>query len=194
MAQSVQRLKMYGLEVKFAATISSLNISKMEDVATTALSLGVRDLEFGVAIPAGRGRQLPPLTLTNYKFIYENTRSLAEIYKKYGLNIRFYQEELNFQCRLVKDLIFIDSSGEVFPCVGIRTSLGNIKVTGLEEIMNREKFKLVAQLPAPTAAVCGGCRLLEFCEGCHVQGLLNGAGAENCTYCRLARKAGLTDV
>lgn len=191
MTQGLGALLENNHQVKIAATVSCLNLKRMDLIAETVLALKVPVLEFGVTIPVGDARQLRSLTFEDYRYFYEKVKKLSEKYRSTGLEIRAYREGENFRCQLVKDLVFVDAHGEVFPCVGLKTSLGNIKTQSIDEILETEKIKGLMALAAPGGEVCGRCQYLDFCEGCHLQGLKNGGGLASCSYWKRAKNCDL---
>lgn len=180
-----------GHRVKLAATINTLNIGYMDEIAQLANSLKVKQLEFGISIPIGRAKNLRPLSFEDYRFYYQKVKELAEIYKSKGLLITFYQEENDFRCQLIKDLIFINCAGEVFPCIGLGLPLGNLKKQTLDQILSSEPVQKVICLKAPNPELCGACNYLEFCQGCHLQAVKNSRFLKNCAYSELAKNLGL---
>ncbi len=92
----------------------------------------------------------------NFKILYENE----------------FSKENEINCGIGTTQITLSSKFEVLPCVMLRKSLGNCKITNIFDILKNYSH-LFYKLEAPSTNYCSSCNEFKFCSGCIALGLLN---------------------
>ena len=73
-------------------------------------------------------------------------------------------------CSAARSLVAISPSGEVFPCMMLRESMGNLKEQPFDEIWDCPGMRELADLKREDLHDCRGCDLVRYCPTCPGRG------------------------
>lgn len=77
----------------------------------------------------------------------------------------FNNENNRYICSSTRTSLFIDSNGDVFPCLNLDINIGNIKKNSLFEIWNNKKLKFIQNLKK-SSNKCLLCNKNKYCQKC----------------------------
>jgi radical SAM protein with 4Fe4S-binding SPASM domain len=97
-------------------------------------------------------------------------------------------------CSAGINAIYICPEGEMYPCVALRKSCGNIKEKPIKEILASPFFKTIRTLEFDDLPECKGCSYAHFCDRCPGLALMEtgdlyGASPNECTLAKARKKA-----
>lgn len=109
-------------------------------------------------------------------------KEFAEVIR--DIEIDNIRDEVEFQnvfkaddiiCHALNNSIFIDSAGDVFPCISWRVKLGNIYEKSIDEIWSSsEALKHLRSLKKSNMKYCGTCEYSPHCTICPGDSMLDG--------------------
>lgn len=118
-------------------------------------------------------RILPPRAYTIS--LTWQTRDVWRQQDECGLKEPFQKgwNESDYICKPLQNSIFIDSNGDLYPCISLYYKFGNILQQPLRDIWNKsEKHKYILSLKKKDFSICTACETKEYCSKCPGNALL----------------------
>ena len=158
---NIKKLKAAGIRVEIKTPILKKNYKVVEEIKEFAeingfkfsTSLRITDTNNGVSL----GNIKLNESQLNYAVKYLGNLKQQRNQESYGRNLAC--PEINYS-------ISIDSFGNVFPCLSLRTKLGNIYEEPLKEIWNSALRNNIVGVKKNELYECISCELSEFCSRC----------------------------
>ncbi len=131
----VDRLLARDIRVVLKAPLMQQNVQDMDALVALADQRWGQKIKLSVQLVQRDDRSEEPV---EYAL---DSAQLARYYAKYGSQSRPMTRELsNAPCNVAKDYLVISPFGEVFPCVGVKRSVGNVRERPIREIWETSPF------------------------------------------------------
>lgn len=166
-----------GLSVHVCFTTHKINFKEIEKVIDLAYAWGVKRFNLSRLVPTGRGNSSLDLTPSEWK----------EVNNRFEIKRAEYQGRMELTTHLAQLILTdptlycrpgfmgcqaglgqgcINSEGEVFPCVMLPISVGNIRNRPLQEIWLNSSLIRSLQNRNNLIGWCNTCEFREKCGGC----------------------------
>ena len=171
---SLSLAKNLGHITQMNITITSKNMDYLFETIRIGQELGVDRIFIRRLIPTGLAKQNGNLQLDRDRYIavlkkltkYEDMSKVP-----IGIDDPIYPivkhkfvDENSLNCVAGITSLGIDSEGNIYPCLFLRKSIGNIKITDLKEIW--KKSDTLIKLRNRDINICGTCQYKYSCGGC----------------------------
>lgn len=158
---AIKYLQDEGVPIKLKLTILTLNFPDIENMITLAKRMGVKHTITGEITARYDGSKdsllyrVPPIKL---KKIYENTLKDVMCTKRSGL----FED---FKCNCALSKCAISSNGDVYPCIAVPWSAGNIRNQPFIDIwFDSAVFERIRNLKLEDFTYCKDCKYIEYCR------------------------------
>lgn len=168
---ALKQAKKDGLFTQMNVTITSNNIDTLEWNYKKALEIGVDKILYRRVVPAGKAKENNKVLPKKEKYI-EKIKELMKLDSEnlivaiddpiiYALK---NDAENGLGCAAGIKSLGISSNGNIYPCIFLRTKIGNIKENSLSDIWN--KSEILTRLRKKDIEECKKCRFRYSCGGC----------------------------
>lgn len=193
--KAISLLAERGIPITVAATISSVNLKEIENIAKISKNSGATSVRLGYVFPVGRAKEVG--WSLNESEVKEANVMLEEIGEKYsddnfhvadwkGAGVEssdlLEKDEERINCGAGYTLWSITSNGIVVPCFPFDIPLGNLTKNSVEEIAMSPQVNFFQNLPCPNEKMCGRCEKIYMCSFCYVGGYINSAEVTSCKW------------
>jgi len=175
----IENLIRAGVEVQVNTTVAAMNVDQMEAFPAFIKSLKAVAWHVFFLVPTGRGHDLPPATIQEYRSML---KGFLAVYRQGGIECKatcapqFYRmlseagEPVRTKGCLAGDGFgFVSSIGDVQPCGFLALSCGNVKGRPFEEIWRSSPELLRLRRPESLSGACGRCAYQAVCGGCRAR-------------------------
>lgn len=162
--KGIELLQQYGIKVNIKMSVMNNNINEMERVKEIAYQFHSFIGFDPVIVPREDGKHTPScLRVKNIRKVVKKIKTLSQTGRKDG---GFEKHPSKYLCGAGVTTIAIDSTGNVFPCVGWRITCGNIRKETLRNIFYGKEMEKVREVNRSFKNKCDGCEIKNFCEFC----------------------------
>ena len=163
----VRKLKAMGVSVVFNVMLLTTNYSELEAILSLAKQLEVEYRISMSIIYRNDGSDSPMQYFLNDEELIKHCLSLAQG-NLYTLDKSIDQNYRGqFLCSAGITSLSINPKGDVFPCVSLKNSLGNVLITPLTDIWNKKERKAMRELLLwQNATECNNCVYINDCPHC----------------------------
>lgn len=162
--------------IRILATDFTFDRKMYEAVSAELIRQGASTVEYNVAMPVGRGKEVTD-ALT-----YTKLKRGAQLESEVGKD-EWWPDVWSPNCELVLRHATITPDGSVLPCalfpIGDSASFGNIFEKGTSLFEDPAVYRFFSA-PAPPGKACGNCELEQYCNDCIFVGLYG--NEKECTY------------
>ncbi len=175
--QGVRLLRSYGIPMRIAVIVLPLNAERVEERATFVREeLGVEHVTLGPVLPAGRGREVPPVPPDWWRPKLTSFAPLACI-RKEDFAVRLHGHSCWY------GRLCISPNGDVFPCPFVRNWLiGNVREQSLSTILRSDSLLRAWGLFKDRIEVCRDCEFRYMCFDCRAKAPTLFGKPRDCTY------------
>lgn len=180
-----------GVEVRAAVLMFPFNMYQLKDIVKRAISIGCKTVQVGIICSVGRAQNKHwELSEKERAWLGEMMNELKKMHK--DIEIRWEEEHVEkeeHKCGAGFTRWEITSNGDIYPCATIRISLGNVIEEDLTNICKSPAVKFFQELLTPHKALCGDCKYLYVCEGCHGEAFAHFFRVDNCPWAEQFERA-----
>ncbi len=175
----IENLIRAGVEVQVNTTVAAMNVHQMEAFPALIASLKAVAWHVFFLVPTGRGHDLAPATIQEYRSMLEG---FLAVYRQGGIECKatcapqFYRmlaeagDPVRTKGCLAGDGFgFVSSTGDVQPCGFLAIVCGNVKEKPFEEIWRRSPELIRLRRPQDLSGACGRCAYRAVCGGCRAR-------------------------
>lgn len=175
----IENLISAGVEVQVNTTVAAMNVHQMEAFPAFIASLKAVAWHVFFLVPTGRGHDLAPATIQEYRSMLEG---FLAVYRQGGIECKatcapqFYRmlaeagEIVRTKGCLAGDGFgFVSSIGDVQPCGFLALACGNVKEKPFEEIWRCSPELVRLRQPQDLSGACGRCASQAVCGGCRAR-------------------------
>lgn len=179
--EAIKLLKQYNFNVTTVMTLNKLNINLIDNVLETIKACKVDNFEYGFTMKMGRATE--KLILTT-KEIEEINKKFARLSIQNNKDIKLVDrvnklDEHGQNCGAGWQKLSIQANGDIYPCLSLPITLGNIRNTSIENVMKSSIATYFQTCISPDKENCGLCEKLRECRGCIAKAYSN---EENCIF------------
>lgn len=179
--QGILNSKEVGIQTKVCFTVHRSNWEQLQEVFNYCVELGVDGFNLSQLVPTGRGAQIIDLRPNEWKQVLEWWNSTRKTHPNVQMTTHLAQLALVapdmacsplFQgCQAGQAQGAISATGDIYPCVVLPYSLGNIRKTSIKTVWNespqimqlRDRSRLTGSCQTcPVKNKCGGCRATAY--------------------------------
>ena len=158
--------KKYGLRCGVKTVVMKKNYSDWKQSHKYCLDNGFSYNAPASIMPKTDGDTSP----LEFQLDFEQTKALYEEESLYGMDDGIRKSEWrdsDFICNSLHNSIYIDCSGNVFPCNSFYFKVGNINNNRMEQIWNCSKeHKYILSLRKKDLKTCSDCNYKQYCVKC----------------------------
>lgn len=168
-----------GIPAQVNTTVAAMNVSQIDAFPDFLDSLGVVAWHVFFLVPTGRGHDLKPATVKEYRSMLEGFYRLykeARIECKATCAPQFYRllaekdEPVHTRgCLAGTGFGFVSSTGIVQPCGFLQIPCGDIRETGLARAWQASPVLRLLRDEASLQGKCGACAYGNVCGGCRAR-------------------------
>ncbi|MEN6474453.1 MAG: radical SAM protein [Syntrophaceae bacterium] len=175
----IENLIRAGVQVQVNTTVAAMNVDQMEAFPAFIKSLKAMAWHVFFLVPTGRGHDLAPATIQEYRAMLEGFHKL---YAQGGIECKatcapqFYrmlseagQPVRTKGCLAGDGFGFVSSIGEVQPCGFLALACGNVKEQPFEEIWRTAPDLVRLRQAKDLSGKCGRCTYQAVCGGCRAR-------------------------
>lgn len=178
--KNLELLKEYNINTIVKTPLMRKNKYDFRNLYTYCLEKG-----FGYIVEAHLFPKRNGDTVESLSLLSDDIKDIVDEIDKINM-IRFSTRNLDsYPCPNTRISLFLDSQGEVYPCVNYRQSIGNIFFDNLHDIWNNTKRKEIANLKHKDLKDCINCKNLNKCIPCPGVSHMESGNILNCTNGRL---------
>lgn len=168
-----------GVPVQVNTTVAAMNVAQMKDFPTFLEGLGVMAWHVFFLVPTGRGVDLEPATIMEYKGMLD---AFYQVYKDSRIECKatcapqFYRllSEKNEPVRTKGCLAgtqfgFVSSTGIIQPCGFLQIPCGDIREKGFCEAWTENLKLSLLRDEGMLQGKCGRCASRPLCGGCRAR-------------------------
>ncbi|MFC1809520.1 radical SAM/SPASM domain-containing protein [Candidatus Omnitrophota bacterium] len=192
--QAARMLREYGLRVFFKTTIVKDNINEMQEIDALAKKIECEQMMAPIVAPKNNGDRSPcsfRLSDGEMKAFYEYA------FRKIPAGMEEYESHAGLamiNCSSGRTCFCINPHGDVYPCIGLPRSVGNIRDRSFADIWNDNEFlTMMRDMELKDLPSCASCELLEVCMRCkglayNEDGNLFNRSTEACRIARIVKE------
>jgi len=168
-----------GVPVQVNTTVAAVNISQMKQFPDFLKDLGVMAWHVFFLVPTGRGENVEPAKIRQYKGMLEDfheTSKISEIECKATCAPQYYRMLAERDgasptkgCLAGTEFGFVSSIGIVQPCGFLQIPCGDIRKDSLQDIWNSSETFALLRDEGKLKGKCGDCRFTPVCGGCRAR-------------------------
>lgn len=163
--RTMELVKQYGIPGEIKNAIMKRNYADWKAVDDYAVENGFSHISSANILPKSDRDQKP----TELGLDYEQTKAVWKEQEERGLQEKgqFGWNESDYICDLIQMSVFIDCSGDVFPCNSFFYKCGNVLQQPLREIWNKsEAHRYLLSLRKKDFPGCCACEDRAYCVKC----------------------------
>ena len=179
------------IPVSASVPMTPFNLEELEEIVALAISLKCSTVRVGTVIPLGRARARQwGLTEEQKERVNAHMNHLRQKYKD-AIEIQWEEdfEKEEHTCGAGYERWAVASNGDVYPCVLFRIPIGNLIRQDPITICTSSAVRFLQEAETPHQGMCGDCRLLPLCKGCHGQAYAHYSKADQCGWAQQFKKA-----
>jgi len=175
----IENLVRAGVEVQVNTTVAAMNVHQMQDFPAFIDALKAVAWHVFFLVPTGRGHDLAPATIQDYRAMLEGFQTLHDqggIECKATCAPQFYrmlaeagQPVRTKGCLAGDGFGFVSSIGDVQPCGFLALACGNVKDRAFAEIWRSAPELLRLRHAENLSGACGRCEHQSVCGGCRAR-------------------------
>lgn len=151
-----------GIKVLIKHSVSNANFGEYEELKRLAESEGCAFECDSMILPMNKGETSPYALNHEQHFIF-----LKDMYMPSLINCISNKDASNLHCDAGRSLCGISPGGEVFPCIILPISLGNLQKTSFKTIWFGEKSAEFRKQEEKIEEACKKCSQNIMCSRCH---------------------------
>jgi AdoMet-dependent heme synthase len=177
--EGIETLVKKGVPVQVNTTVAAMNISQMEAFPTFLETLGIIAWHVFFLVPTGRGAELEPATIQEYKGMLDafyNVYKASHIECKATCAPQFYRllaekgDPVNTKgCLAGTGFGFVSSTGIIQPCGFLQVPCGDIRDKGFCSAWENNSNLLFLREESILKGKCGKCLSKAVCGGCRAR-------------------------
>ncbi|HNY66305.1 MAG TPA: radical SAM protein [Deltaproteobacteria bacterium] len=177
--EGIEILVRKGMPVQVNTTVAAMNVSQMADFPAFLEGLGVMAWHVFFLVPTGRGVDLEPATIREYKDMLD---SFYTVYKASRIECKatcapqFYRllseknEPVHTKgCLAGSHFGFVSSTGIIQPCGFLQIPCGDIRDKGFSHAWENSLKLLLLRDEGALKGKCGRCLSKSVCGGCRAR-------------------------
>jgi radical SAM protein with 4Fe4S-binding SPASM domain len=158
--EGVKRLKEAGLNIRFKYILMKENIADLSRMLKLSRELNVSYDIDPIITPRDDGNMFP----TKSRLSDED---LEMVYKKLHTSAQIQHQSYYYPCSFARSSCAINSYGDVYPCIQMPCSSGNILDSSFEKIWrNSRLLNRIRRYSISKKKQCYRCELLLYCRQC----------------------------
>lgn len=168
---TLRQAKADGIFTQMNVTITSNNIDSLEWNYNKALEIGVDKILYRRVVPAGKAKENSEVLPKKEKYIEKikelmklNTNNLIVAIDDPIIYALKGDIDENLGCAAGIKSLGISSDGNIYPCIFLRTKVGNINENSLSDIWNNNE--ILKKLRKKDIEECRDCKFKYSCGGC----------------------------
>ncbi len=175
----IRNLVEQGVPVQVNTTVAAMNVSQMEAFPDFLEPLGVMAWHVFFLVPTGRGHDMEPATIKEYRSMLEDFYRVyrtSRIECKATCAPQFYRilaehgEPVHTRgCLAGSGFGFVSSTGVVQPCGFLQIPCGNVRDRGFCAVWEEAETLRVLRDITLLKGKCGTCGYKEICGGCRAR-------------------------
>lgn len=171
-------LKRYGIPVEVKTIIMNVNFNDWRGVLDFCQDNGYKfGVDYDVFAKIDGCKEPFQLRITKEQMC----EGLLELDKIKGFEETTHKDR-DYVCSGIRNSLFIDSYGDVYPCVKYRRVVGNIKTCSLIDIWNEsEELIRLQNIRWSEMETCTNCKINRFCFFCPGTALLEDGSEYTCS-------------
>lgn len=166
-----------GLRTHVCFTINKFNFSELEEFTSFAISLGIKRLNFSRYVPTGRGDGSLDLSNREWQYAIQRCNHLRKLNKNKVEIINHLSQQILFDdevtdmpgfigCQAGVGQGCITATGDIWPCVLLPISIGNIRERSFKDIWRSAEVIKILHNRKNLKGMCGKCTVKNRCGGC----------------------------
>ncbi len=179
--EGIRLLKKHKIAFQINTTVTKHNYLQIAQMTTFSKNLGASALHLFILVPVGCGKKIPVNDMLSSRECEGLLRQVFLMNKNNDFNIRptcapFFARISDDNsktkaggCLAGKSIIFVSSTGEVFPCGYFDRPVANIKNIGLKKIWQENSFLKKLRDPLELKGKCSICEYKISCGGCRAR-------------------------
>lgn len=174
--QAIYNSRRAGISTKVCFTVHRDNWQELPDLFEYALTLGVDGFNLSQLVPTGRGKISMDLGPNEWKRILEWWNKMRLAHPEVRMTTHLAQVVLvapeissypSFKgCQAGDAQGAISATGDVYPCVVLPYSVGNIRNSSIKQIWSNSPDLKMIRDRSRLKGACGSCPVKEKCGGC----------------------------
>ena len=168
-----------GVPVQVNTTVAAMNISQMKLFPDFLKGLGVVAWHVFFLVPTGRGENVEPAKIIQYRDMLEDFHAASEISQiecKATCAPQYYRmlaakegSSPTRGCLAGTGFGFVSSTGTVQPCGFLRVDCGNIRKESINVIWDQSPLLRQLRDEGQLKGKCGVCKFVTVCGGCRAR-------------------------
>ncbi len=177
--RGIRNLVEKGVPVQVNTTVAAMNVMQMDAFPDLLESLGVIAWHVFFLVPTGRGQDMEPATVREYRSMLEGFHSVyraARMECKATCAPQFFRILAEWGdpvhskgCLAGSEFGFVSSTGVIQPCGFLQIPCGNIREDGFCAAWERSHTLRVLQDESSLKGKCGSCSHRKTCGGCRAR-------------------------
>lgn len=177
--KAVENLNAEGVPVQINTTVAAANISQMALFPEFIRSIGAMAWHVFFLVPTGRGQNLPPARIREYRDMLESfhvTSRDSDLECKATCAPQYYRMIAEKEgssptkgCLAGTGFGFVSSQGIVQPCGFLQIACGDIRKNSLMEIWETSETLRLLQTEESLKGKCLDCSMKSRCGGCRAR-------------------------
>ena len=161
--QAFHMLRKRGVRTRVKSLLMKDNAGQHGDLERLSRELGADFLYDVIVIPRDDGNRDP------LRFRLDS-REMTDLFSRDERAVSFEPlspvNDDTFMCSAGLNSLLISPYGDVFPCVGLKESAGNIDVQAIQNILISPVFQRVRSTTFSELAICRNCDMSPYCRRC----------------------------
>jgi radical SAM protein with 4Fe4S-binding SPASM domain len=168
-----------GVPVQVNTTVAAINISQMKLFPDFLKGLGVVAWHVFFLVPTGRGENVEPAKIVQYRDMLEDFHAASKISQiecKATCAPQYYRMLAEKEgssptrgCLAGTGFGFVSSTGTVQPCGFLRVDCGNIRKESINVIWDQSPLLRQLRDEGQLKGKCGVCKFVTVCGGCRAR-------------------------
>ena len=192
--RAIEFLRKQKVRVMLKTTVVKQNFDELESIHRIARKFGCQQVTSPNLNAKNDGDQSP------YAFRIDDGQMkdfYVSSFKKFPKQKKLYPSHAGegmINCRAGRTGFCINPKGDVYPCVGLPVSAGNLKKVSFKQIWDQSEFiREIRETQSNNLPVCSTCELLPFCMRCKgmvyvEEGNLRAPSKEACRVAHIVRE------
>ena len=168
-----------GVPAQVNTTVAAMNIAQMKLFPDFLKGLGVMAWHVFFLVPTGRGENVEPAKITQYRDMLEDFHTASEISQiecKATCAPQYYRMLAEKEgssptkgCLAGTGFGFVSSTGTVQPCGFLQVDCGNIRKESINVIWDQSPLLRQLRDEGRLKGKCGVCKFVAVCGGCRAR-------------------------
>lgn len=160
----IENLVRHNLPVRIKCPLTKYNFKDYQNVIRLAKKLGVK-YAFDVTISPKLNGDIEPLSLRIDKSMLEEIFMDKEIYPTFFSDTTYDKKEI-ILCQAGRNTVGISYSGDVYSCLQMPISAGNIRESSFKEIWDNSEILKHLRIMDEKDVICNSCNMVFSCPRC----------------------------